>query len=199
MLGTYDNSGAGGVARYSETGRSWAVPQDWTREGVKALTLWVHGDPCNSPEPLYVALQDSPGQVRVATHPEPAAVQAAGWHEWNIDLRNFRNAGVDLKSVNKLYIGVGDRVSPRPGGTGKLYIDDIRLYRPRCVPSLLKPEADLSGNCVVDLADIEILAGQWLQSGPGITADLDADKDVDLGDFARIADAWLEELLWPQP
>jgi hypothetical protein len=70
---------------------------------------------------------------------------------------------------------------------------------PRCISSLFKPDADLSGDCVVDLADIEILASEWLKSGSGLAADLDADEDVDLSDFALMADAWLEELFWPQP
>jgi len=199
MPGTYDNSGAGGLPRYSETGRTWAVPQDWTREGVKALTLWFYGDPCNAAEPLYVAVEDSMGKIKVINHDDANAVQLRGWQEWNIDLKQFTGTGLNLEAVKKMYIGVGDRDAPQRGGTGQLYFDDIRLYRPRCIASIFKPEADLSGNCVVDLADIAILASQWLQSGAGLAADLDADGDVDFGDFAQIADAWLEQLLWPQP
>jgi hypothetical protein len=50
-----------------------------------------------------------------------------------------------------------------------MYFDDIRLYRPRCVPSLLKPDADLSGNCVVDYLDVEIMANVWLGTGLLVT------------------------------
>ena len=45
-----------------------------------------------------------------------------------------------------------------------MYFDDIRLYPSRCVPSLLQPDADLSGNCVVDYDDILILAERWLDT-----------------------------------
>jgi hypothetical protein len=166
---------------------------------VKALTLWLYGDPCNSAEPLYVAVEDSMGKIKVINHDDANAVRLPAWHEWKIDLRQFRDASVNLEAVKKMYIGVGDRDAPEPGGSGRLFFDDIRLYRPRCIASIIKPEADLSSNCVVDLADIEILAGEWLQSGAGLTADLDTDADVDLADFAEIADAWHEQQLWPQP
>jgi hypothetical protein len=164
----YDNSGTTpGKARYSETQRQWASPQDFTRQAVRALTLYFYGDPANAAEQLYVALEDNAGQVKVAKHPELEAVQVRGWQEWNIELTQF--AGVNLKAVKKMYIGLGSRVSPAAGGSGKIYIDDIRLYRPRCVPSLAKPDADLSGNCIVDYADVEIVSDQWLNSGFVVT------------------------------
>jgi len=46
---SYDNTG--GVA-YSEAESTFAIPQDWTVRGVKALTLWFRGNP--------VAFQESP-------------------------------------------------------------------------------------------------------------------------------------------
>jgi len=163
----YDNTGTAGKARYSETQREWASPQDWTKADVKALTLWFHGETDNTPETLYVAVEDSAAQVRVATHPNPEALQGAGWQEWNVPLQQF--SGVNLTSVKKMYIGLGNRVSPQAGGTGTIFIDDIRLYPARCIPSLGKPNADLSGNCIVDDADVEIMANQWLNSGFMVT------------------------------
>jgi len=68
-----------------------------------------------------------------------------------------------------MYIGLGNRVSPQAGGTGTIFIDDIRVYPARCVPSLGKPAADLSGNCIVDHADVEIISDQWLDSGFVVT------------------------------
>jgi hypothetical protein len=50
---------------------------------------------------------------------------------------------------------------------------------------------------VVDYADLEILASEWLVSGAGLAADLDGDGNVDFADYAKLADTWLEELLWP--
>jgi hypothetical protein len=165
----YDNSGAAGKARYSETVREWASPQDWTRNNVKALTLYFYGALANAPEGLYVALEDNAAHVKVVNYPDPEAVQAAGWQEWNIELSQFSAAGVNLKAVKKMYIGLGNRSSPKLGGTGTIFIDDIRVYPSRCVPSMGKPAADLSGNCVVDQADVDILANLWLDSGFQVT------------------------------
>jgi regulation of enolase protein 1 (concanavalin A-like superfamily) len=39
----YDNSGAGGTLPYSEAERVFAVPQNWTVQGIQVLTLWYHG------------------------------------------------------------------------------------------------------------------------------------------------------------
>jgi hypothetical protein len=158
----YDNSGMGGKARYSETQREWTTPQDWTTKGVKALTLWFHGDPNNAAEPLYVAVKDSLGRTKVVTYTNPDAAMSNNWQEWNIDMKDFISAGVNLSSVKTMYIGLGNRVSPKAGGTGTIYIDDIRLYLPRCITSVLKPAADLSGNCVVDYLDLQMIANNWL-------------------------------------
>jgi len=71
------------------------------------------------------------------THTDPNATVLDTWQQWNIDLREFGQAGVNLKDVKKMYIGVGprfagtlgDRTTPQAGGAGTLYFDDIRLYR----------------------------------------------------------------------
>jgi hypothetical protein len=165
----YDNSGAAGKARYSETQREWASPQDWTKGATKALTLYFYGAPANAAEQLYVAVEDNAAHVKVVNYPDPEAVQAAGWQEWNIELTQFSAAGVNLAAVKKMYIGLGNRTSPKLGGTGTIYVDDIRVYPSRCVPSMGKPAADLSGNCVVDAADVDILANLWLDTGFQVT------------------------------
>jgi len=169
MTFRYTNDGSTGKALYSETERTWAVPQDWTRYAVKALSLWFYGDAANSAEPLYVGVQDSLGTRKDVPHENSNAVLLGGWQEWNVDLQGFANAGVNLTSVKKMYIGVGNRLAPQMGGTGRLYFDDIRLYKPRCIPSLAKPDVELSGDCVVDYADLQILTDQWLRTGYLVT------------------------------
>jgi hypothetical protein len=50
-----------------------------------------------------------------------------GWYEpWNIDVASL---GASLQNVTKLSIGVGDETSTTPGGSGVVYVDDVRLYR----------------------------------------------------------------------
>jgi len=75
---------------------------------------------------LYVAVEDSAGKVAVAS--DPALVNAAAWTEWKVPLSSL--TGVNLAKVKKLYIGVGDRNNPAAGGSGRIYIDDIRVTKP---------------------------------------------------------------------
>jgi len=43
--------------------------------------------------------------------------------------------GINLTNVDKLAIGLGTRGNmTTAGGAGKMYFDDIRLYRPRTAP-----------------------------------------------------------------
>jgi hypothetical protein len=125
----------------------------------------------------------------VVNHTNPNATVLDTWQQWNIALKQFSDAAVNLASIKKMYIGVGDRDAPEIGGSGMLYVDDIRLYRPRCLPELARPAGDFSGNCIVDYPDLEILANEWL---------VDAnDLQADLKDYAGLAGMWLDVELWP--
>jgi len=68
----------------------------------------------------------------VVIHDDPAASQISTWTEWVIPLQTFADQGVDLTDVDKIAIGLGTKGNVTvPGGAGKMYFDDIRLYRPR--------------------------------------------------------------------
>jgi len=111
-----------------------------------------------------VAVEDNAAHVKVVNHPDIGAPQKIGWQEWNIELTQFSAAGVNLKAVKKMYIGLGNRTSPKVGGTGTIFVDDIRVYPSRCVPSMLKPDADIAWpyDCKVGYEDLGVLAGEWL-------------------------------------
>jgi hypothetical protein len=83
----------------------------------------------NDPEPMYVAVANRSGAPAVVYHDDPAAAQIDAWTEWNIDLKELQNQGINLTDVNSVAIGFGDRNNPQVGGAGKMYFDDIRLYR----------------------------------------------------------------------
>jgi hypothetical protein len=83
--------------------------------------------PGNAQQSLYVAVEDSAGKVAVVTNPDPLAVLTTTWTEWSIPLQSL--TGVNVAKVKKVYIGAGDRKSPAPGGTGRVYIDDIRVTK----------------------------------------------------------------------
>jgi hypothetical protein len=86
----------------------------------------------NDAEPLYVAVSNSSGPSAVVVHDDPAASQIDTWTEWVIPLQTFADQGITLTNVDKIAIGLGTKGNTIiPGGTGKIFIDDIRLYRPR--------------------------------------------------------------------
>ncbi len=121
---------------FSDVSTNGAVTGSWMSQDI----------PSNAAEQLYVAMEDSTGHIKVVTHPDTNAVQIDKWQEWQIDLKEFSNAGVNLASVKKICVGVGNRNNPQRGGIGRIYIDDIRLHPPRYVSSLLIPDGDFSGN-----------------------------------------------------
>jgi len=118
----------------------------------------------NDPEPMYVAIANPGRAPAVVYHDDSEAARIDGWAEWNIDLQRFADQGVDLRNVDTISIGLGNRDNPAPGGSGKMFVDDIRLYRPRCMPDHQKSPADLNDDCVVDSLDLQIMAGDWLAS-----------------------------------
>ena len=112
---------------YSEAERTWNATQDWTIEGVDTLVLYVRGDAENGLDTLYVAMKDDNNKVGVVANPNPDLVKATEWVEWRIPLADF---GVNAAKIKTMYIGLGDRDNPTPGGAGLLYIDDIRVVGP---------------------------------------------------------------------
>jgi len=131
----------------------------------------------NAPEQLYVALKDGSARVSVVKKSDPNEVTISDdWKVWNIPLTDFNNPKPDFNDIDKVYIGLGDRDTPTEGGSGVLYIDAIRTCPPRCTPDEAKPVADIGGpggagdyDCVVDEADLGILAGAWLLRDSVIT------------------------------
>jgi hypothetical protein len=77
-----------------------------------------------------VALSNQTGAPVVVYHDDPAATQIGTWTEWVIDLQSFADQGINLTDVDKIAIGIGTQGNlTSPGGSGKMFFDDIRLYR----------------------------------------------------------------------
>jgi len=87
------------------------------------------GMPSNSSEEMYLIIEDNAGNSAVITNPEGnIATRASNWASWQVVLSGVADQGVDLTNVQKLKIGIGSKLAPSAGGTGKMFIDDIRLY-----------------------------------------------------------------------
>jgi hypothetical protein len=127
----YDNNKQG-YAYYSEVEHTLTDQRDWTEEGVTELSLWFYGYSANDPEPFYVAISNRNGAPAIVIHDDANAATIETWTEWVIPLSAFVDQGIILTDVDRIAIGLGTKSNMTlPGGSGKMYFDDIRLYQPR--------------------------------------------------------------------
>ncbi|MHC4569313.1 MAG: PA14 domain-containing protein, partial [Planctomycetota bacterium] len=120
---TAHNASATCEAVFSNVTLSGAVGPQWTNQDI--------GIESNTAEPLYVAVSNATGAPAVVAHDNPDAATIDTWTEWVIPLQSFADQGLNLGDVNKIAIGLGSESGlPATGGSGKMYFDDIRLYRP---------------------------------------------------------------------
>ena len=99
---------------------------------------WVNQDigiASNDAEPLYVTVSNSAGAPAVVVHDDPAAATIDTWTEWVIPLQAFADQGIVLTNVDRVAIGLGTQGNTTiPGGSGKMFFDDIRLTQPAPEP-----------------------------------------------------------------
>jgi hypothetical protein len=146
-----------------------AVFTNVTSDGTGA---WINEDigiTSNGAESMYVAISNNNGTTGTVYYDDndnvdPNATLIDEWTEWNIDLKDFSDQGVDLTDVNNIAIGFGTKDNTIPGPSGQMYIDDIRLYQPRYIADKVTPfEADFTDNGIVDHRDLWIMVNDWLQ------------------------------------
>ena len=95
------------------------------------MSLWFRGDSANAAGPLYASIANSAGAPAIAAHGDPEAAKASTWQQWAVPLQAFSDQGINLTNVDKIAIGLGDKSGMATlGGSGTMYIDDIRLYQP---------------------------------------------------------------------
>jgi hypothetical protein len=121
---TSHNAALSCQAVFSNVSTPVNVAGQWTHQDIGILS--------NDPEPLYAAVSNSAGNAAVVYHTDPAAAQIDTWTEWVIPLSAFSDQGIDLTDVDSIAIGLGTRGNTTiAGGSGEIFIDDIRLYRSR--------------------------------------------------------------------
>jgi regulation of enolase protein 1 (concanavalin A-like superfamily) len=120
---TSHNAATTTTAEFSGAATTGGVTGAWQE-------VWIGDDPdrTNSAANVYVAVEDSTGKSAVAVHSDPLAATLGAWTEWKVPLTSL--TGVNLARIKKLSIGVGDRTGAKPGGSGRIYIDDIRVTKP---------------------------------------------------------------------
>ena len=110
------------VADFSQIKTSGNVTGQWQTADIGVA------QPTNSPDQLYVVVQDAAGKSKTIVHPDAQATCTNQWTEWRIALADF--TGVNMGSVKKMVIGVGKRNQTPAFGLGKIFIDDIQFGRP---------------------------------------------------------------------
>ena len=110
---SYDNTSAA----FSLTEFVFDAPQNWSRHGIATLVLFFQGREENTQGSLYVKIDEAKVVYKGGT----TALAEPIWHQWEIDLAS---TGIAPGNVTTLAIGI------EGGGSGVLYIDDIRLTKP---------------------------------------------------------------------
>jgi PA14 domain/Carbohydrate binding domain len=127
---TAHNAGATCQAVFSNVTTTGTVTGQWAHQDI--------GIASNAAEPLYVAVSNATGQPAVVVNDNPNAAQVTTWTKWVIPLQKFADQGINLTNVDQLAIGLGTPGNmTTPGGSGKMYFDDIRLERPAPVVNML--------------------------------------------------------------
>lgn len=176
----YDNNGGAELLldydKYSELYRDFgAGGVNWTlgsaSEVPAILSVEFQGAITNAADPnydrMYVGIQDADGSYGQVDQADPNAQLLPSMKEWVIRLQDFNDQGVNLSKVRYVSLGFGSRCnwnnSPFNGGDGTVDFDYIRLYPRRCVLDY-KPVGDLTNDCVVDRADLDVLVNEWLST-----------------------------------
>ncbi|MGE5293878.1 MAG: LamG-like jellyroll fold domain-containing protein [Solirubrobacterales bacterium] len=106
----YDNASFG----FSQTTRQFDPPQDWSARGIKSLAVHFAGLTSNTGA-LYLKINNT----KIVYNGDQSDLARNVWQAWNIDLSTVSG----ISSVRSLTIGIEGS-----GASGKLYVDDIRLY-----------------------------------------------------------------------
>ncbi|MGE5297178.1 MAG: PA14 domain-containing protein, partial [Solirubrobacterales bacterium] len=142
----------------------------------------------NDPAPVYVALTDAAGNTAVVTHPDnPNVAVDAEWRTWKVLLSSF--AGVDLKNITNVAVGIGDG---QAGGAGQIQVANVRVVKPITVtvvnPSFEQPNGTQSAKFLVGVPvslDFSIVPG-WSTDSACTWSSIRKDIPATSGNWAAL-------------
>ncbi|MCK4959831.1 MAG: hypothetical protein KAT00_10530, partial [Planctomycetes bacterium] len=151
--------------------KTFGVPQDWSiATNRAALYLAYKGWDTNADGTLTVELNDGSSTGSVTIDNDDSDVDDTNplvndtyrdFEALNIALADF---GVDLSNITSIAIKIDS------AGSGKVYIDDVRVYAPRCVSAQVLGDV-VEGDCVVDSNELSEIVSEWLlQAGTVVDA-----------------------------
>jgi hypothetical protein len=141
--------------------------QDWTGLDLRLLVIFFYGqagNDTNDTEQMYMGVEDSAmryAEMRYGAHPGEVLsdLRVEEWQRWDVPFVWFTDSnaavanGIDFSAISSVYLGFGNKADPCAAGNGAVYFDDLRLSMAICKPEY-GPEADFSGDCIVDIADV---------------------------------------------
>jgi hypothetical protein len=131
---TSNNTAATTVVEFSDLSTEGQVSDAWTVTDVGNFI------PGNDAAPVFAELEDSTGAAAVVSFPDGTRV-GQSWN-WKIPLSAF--AGVDLQSVARLHVGVGDPLAPGADGVGRVLFSNIRAVKPVNLLPIGAPPVDIT-------------------------------------------------------
>ncbi|MEN6309758.1 MAG: hypothetical protein ABFD91_18585, partial [Anaerohalosphaeraceae bacterium] len=199
--------GAGSVKFITDGGYDTALryPQTytglWDLSDATQLHIWFYAENNNGfqNESPWIRLKDAEGNYFEYTYYEEgnrADFLNQANYQWKQAVIPLDGPFVDF-GWNRTTQGLPDmsriqyiEIHADTWGYGfTLWVDDVRFDWPEY------KYRDFQTDNKIDIADLTILAGQWLQSdiefAPALGTDLSQDKKVDMADFAVFAQSWL--------
>jgi hypothetical protein len=204
MQYTFNNDGTNPAfsgSSFSEAKRAYSTATSFTGGGVfspavRALRIDYLGrandanngisGSCPAPlgggdlDRMYVAIEDSAGDVAIYLNPDPNAQLVTSWTSWYTALTDINDIAhgtapngsahtVNLEAITGFAIGFGIRGDTSDTDfadeNSVVMFDNIRLYASTCIPSYAQAHglsADLDGDCDVDINDLDAFSNNWL-------------------------------------
>lgn len=135
--------------------------------------VWMNRDENNFDEDLFymkfILGEDVAAEAWI-THAAGSVYAPVGWSEWVVDLHNqlIYSGGdlgyddlSDITAVDAIMFGCGNHSGVPQGTTGQIDFDTIKLVDVPDCSSI--PAGDFNGDCLTDLSDYAVLAGNWMK------------------------------------
>jgi hypothetical protein len=152
---------------------------------------------------MYVAIEDSAGDVAIYLNPNSNAQRVTNWTSWYTALKDINDLAhgtapdgsahtVNLEAITGFSIGFGIRGdtsdSDLADQNSVVMFDNIQLVLPY-TPQAGQLTADFTGDGIINFADFAIMGQEWHRCGQ---ADIYPDCIVDLMDLEVLAEEWLK-------
>ncbi|MBN2181487.1 MAG: discoidin domain-containing protein [Sedimentisphaerales bacterium] len=149
----YNNTSAG-ISKITANTNNLQSGSDWTVGSPERLVLWIYGSADNpSTEQMYVEVD---GVKKIFS----GDISAEQWQDFTIDLTSL---GINLSNVRSMTIGF--EKTGATGGSGIVFIDDIRLYGVAPAPKIVYVDATdgQAGNTMLATGEV------FMADDPGTT------------------------------